>query len=73
MHPATPPTTDTPVGRHHGTPVPRRRLLRGLLAATVAAPLMFGAAAITLMIDGTGQLDFIDTVRAPGQRAELRL
>jgi D-serine deaminase-like pyridoxal phosphate-dependent protein len=31
------------------------------------------AAAITLMIDGTGQLDFVDAVRAPGQRAELRL
>ncbi|KAB1932958.1 amino acid deaminase/aldolase [Micromonospora sp. ALFpr18c] len=31
------------------------------------------AAAITLMIDGTGQLDLIDAVRAPGQRAELRL
>lgn len=31
------------------------------------------AAAITLMIDGTGQLDLIDDVRAPGQRAELRL
>ncbi|WP_433533751.1 ABC transporter substrate-binding protein [Micromonospora sp. CA-249363] len=45
MHPATPPTTDAPVGRHHGTPLPRRRLLRGLLAATVAAPLLFGAAA----------------------------
>ncbi|MET8526367.1 extracellular solute-binding protein [Micromonospora sp. NPDC005172] len=45
MHPATSPTTGTPVGRHHGTPLPRRRLLRGLLAATVAAPLLFGAAA----------------------------
>jgi D-serine deaminase-like pyridoxal phosphate-dependent protein len=31
------------------------------------------AAAITLMIDGTGQLDLIDAIRPPGQRAELRL
>ncbi|MEV4822006.1 extracellular solute-binding protein [Micromonospora sp. NPDC049274] len=45
MHPATPPTTDTPAGLWHGTVLPRRRLLRGLLAATVAAPLMLGAAA----------------------------
>ncbi|MEO3774631.1 extracellular solute-binding protein [Micromonospora sp. B9E7] len=45
MHPATPPTTDAPVGRAHRTALPRRRLLRGLLAVTVAAPLMFGAAA----------------------------
>ncbi|MBM7488825.1 multiple sugar transport system substrate-binding protein [Micromonospora luteifusca] len=45
MHPATPPTTNAPVGRNHRTPLPRRRLLRGLLAVTVAAPLMFGAAA----------------------------
>ncbi|MEU5909712.1 extracellular solute-binding protein [Micromonospora sp. NPDC047527] len=45
MHPATPPTTDAPVGRTHRTPAPRRRLLRGLLAVTVALPLMFSAAA----------------------------
>ncbi|MFG1648754.1 amino acid deaminase/aldolase [Micromonospora sp. NPDC049275] len=31
------------------------------------------AAAVTLMIDSIGQLDFIDAVRAPGQREELRL
>ncbi|MFG1867487.1 amino acid deaminase/aldolase [Micromonospora arborensis] len=31
------------------------------------------ATAITLMVDGTGQLDLIDDVRTPGQRAELRL
>ncbi|MEU0549871.1 extracellular solute-binding protein [Micromonospora sp. NPDC005979] len=45
MHPATSPTTSTSVGRSQNTPLPRRRLLRGLLAATVAAPLLFGAAA----------------------------
>ncbi|MFJ6150641.1 ABC transporter substrate-binding protein [Micromonospora profundi] len=45
MHPATPPTTGAPAGRAGRTAVPRRRLLRGLLAVTVAAPLMFGAAA----------------------------
>ncbi|MEU1394551.1 extracellular solute-binding protein [Micromonospora zamorensis] len=45
MHPATPPTTNAPAGRNHRTALPRRRLLRGLLAVTVAAPLMFGAAA----------------------------
>ncbi|MET8256501.1 amino acid deaminase/aldolase [Micromonospora sp. NPDC005205] len=31
------------------------------------------AAAITLMIDSTGQLDLIDAIKAPEQRAELRL
>ncbi|MEH1167876.1 amino acid deaminase/aldolase [Micromonospora sp. CPCC 205539] len=31
------------------------------------------AAAITLMVDSVGQLDLIDAVRAPGQRAELRV
>ncbi|MEV7329543.1 alanine racemase [Micromonospora sp. NPDC093244] len=44
---------------------------RAALAELAADPAL--AAAITLMIDGTGQLDFIDHVRAPGQRAELRL
>ncbi|MEU8218208.1 amino acid deaminase/aldolase [Micromonospora taraxaci] len=44
---------------------------RGALAELAADPTL--AAAITLMIDGTGQLDLIDAVRAPGQRAELRL
>ncbi|MFF5053989.1 alanine racemase [Micromonospora sp. NPDC000663] len=44
---------------------------RAALAELAADPAL--AAAITLMIDGTGQLDFIDHVRAPGQLAELRL
>ncbi|MET8039528.1 amino acid deaminase/aldolase [Micromonospora sp. NPDC005215] len=44
---------------------------RAALAELAADPAL--AAAITLMIDGTGQLDLIDDVRAPGQRAELRL
>ncbi|RLP87006.1 MULTISPECIES: amino acid deaminase/aldolase [unclassified Micromonospora] len=44
---------------------------RSALAELAADPTL--AAAITLMIDGTGQLDLIDSVRAPGQRAELRL
>ncbi|WP_433128568.1 amino acid deaminase/aldolase [Micromonospora sp. CA-240977] len=44
---------------------------RAALAELAADPHL--AAAITLMIDGTGQLDLIDDVRAPGQRAELRL
>ncbi|MET7708887.1 amino acid deaminase/aldolase [Micromonospora sp. NPDC005413] len=44
---------------------------RAALAELAADPAL--AAAITLMIDGTGQLDVIDDVRAPGQRAELRL
>jgi multiple sugar transport system substrate-binding protein len=43
MHPATPPTAGTPAGRSHRTP--RRRLLRGLVALAVAAPLALGAAA----------------------------
>ncbi|MET7669545.1 ABC transporter substrate-binding protein [Micromonospora luteifusca] len=55
MHPATPPTTNAPVERNHRTPLPRRRLLRGLLAVTVAAPLMFGAAACG--DDGGGAAD----------------
>ncbi|MGW3895000.1 amino acid deaminase/aldolase [Micromonospora profundi] len=44
---------------------------RAALAELAADPTL--AAAITLMIDSTGQLDLIDAVRAPGQRAELRL
>ncbi|MBQ0902706.1 amino acid deaminase/aldolase [Micromonospora sp. U21] len=44
---------------------------RSALAELAADPAL--AAAITLMIDGTGQLDLIDAVQAPGQRAELRL
>ncbi|PWR08324.1 alanine racemase [Micromonospora acroterricola] len=44
---------------------------RAALAELAADPTL--ASAITLMIDGTGQLDLIDAVRAPGQRAELRL
>ncbi|MGC4813923.1 ABC transporter substrate-binding protein [Micromonospora sp. DT228] len=55
MHPATPPTTDAPVGRDDRTPLPRRRLLRGLLALTVAAPLLLGAAACG--DDGGGSAD----------------
>ncbi|MEU8300790.1 extracellular solute-binding protein [Micromonospora sp. NPDC048909] len=45
MHPATPTTADAPVGRTHRTPLSRRRLVRGVLAVALAAPLMFGAAA----------------------------
>ncbi|MEV1332193.1 extracellular solute-binding protein [Micromonospora costi] len=45
MHPATPPTTDAPAGRTHRTALSRRRLVRGLLAVAVAAPLTLGAAA----------------------------
>ncbi|MFC5927315.1 amino acid deaminase/aldolase [Micromonospora vulcania] len=44
---------------------------RGALAELAADPAL--AAAITLMIDGSGQLDLIDSVQAPGQRAELRI
>ncbi|MEU7849353.1 amino acid deaminase/aldolase [Micromonospora parva] len=44
---------------------------RTALAELGADPTL--AAAITLMIDGTGQLDLIDAIAAPGQRAELRL
>ncbi|MFG3708906.1 ABC transporter substrate-binding protein [Micromonospora sp. NPDC047670] len=44
MHPATPPTTGTPAVPVHRTPVHRRRLIRGLLAAVVALPLVLGAA-----------------------------
>ncbi|MGW5558469.1 amino acid deaminase/aldolase [Micromonospora sp. NPDC003944] len=44
---------------------------RAALAELGADPTL--AAAITLMIDSAGQLDFVDAVAAPGQRAELRL
>ena len=44
---------------------------RAALAELSADPTL--AAAITLMIDGTGQLDFIDAVAPAGQRAKLRL
>ncbi|WP_406074419.1 amino acid deaminase/aldolase [Micromonospora sp. NBC_01638] len=44
---------------------------RAALAELATDPTL--ADAITLMIDGTGQLDLIDDVRAPGQRAELRV
>ncbi|MFC4020969.1 amino acid deaminase/aldolase [Micromonospora sp. GCM10011542] len=44
---------------------------RGALAELAADPTL--AAAVTLMIDSTGQLDLVDAVRAPGQRAELRV
>lgn len=44
MHPATPPTTGTQAVPVHRTPVRRRRLIRGLLAAVVALPLVLGAA-----------------------------
>ncbi|WP_406077605.1 amino acid deaminase/aldolase [Micromonospora sp. NBC_00858] len=44
---------------------------RAALAELAADPAL--AAAITLMIDGTGQLDLIDAVEPPGQRAELRV
>ncbi|WCN81950.1 amino acid deaminase/aldolase [Micromonospora sp. LH3U1] len=44
---------------------------RAALAELAADPTL--ADAVTLMIDSTGQLDLIDDVRAPGQRAELRV
>ncbi|BCJ56770.1 ABC transporter substrate-binding protein [Micromonospora endophytica] len=44
MHPATHPTS-VPDGRTYRTLLPRRRLLRGLLAAVVALPLVGAAAA----------------------------
>ncbi|MCO1595517.1 amino acid deaminase/aldolase [Micromonospora sp. RHAY321] len=44
---------------------------RAAVAELAADPTL--AAAITLMIDGTGQLDLIDAVRPAGQRAELRV
>ncbi|SCG80187.1 D-serine deaminase, pyridoxal phosphate-dependent [Micromonospora echinaurantiaca] len=44
---------------------------RGPLAELAGDPAL--AAAITLMVDGTEQLDLVDDVRAPARRAELRL
>ncbi|MFC3503877.1 alanine racemase [Micromonospora krabiensis] len=44
---------------------------RGALAELAADPAL--AAAVTLMIDGTDQLDLADAVRAPDQRPELRV
>ncbi|GGM06829.1 MULTISPECIES: ABC transporter substrate-binding protein [Micromonospora] len=44
MHPATSPTTGASAEPPHGTPVPRRRLLRRLVAAAVAVPLLLGGA-----------------------------
>ncbi|MFF5217002.1 ABC transporter substrate-binding protein [Micromonospora sp. NPDC000442] len=45
MHPATHPTASAPDGRTYRTPLLRRRLLRGLLAAAVALPMVGAAAA----------------------------
>ncbi|TDB80042.1 ABC transporter substrate-binding protein [Micromonospora sp. KC721] len=46
MHPVTPPAAGSPAGPSFRTlAAPRRRILRGVVAAVVAAPLMFGAAA----------------------------
>ncbi|MEV4768390.1 amino acid deaminase/aldolase [Micromonospora humida] len=44
---------------------------RGALAALAGDPQL--AAAVTLMIDSTEQLDLIDTVCAPGRRPEIRV
>ncbi|MFG1776661.1 amino acid deaminase/aldolase [Micromonospora sp. NPDC049048] len=44
---------------------------RGALAALAADPALAGA--VTLMIDGTDQLDLIDAVCPPGRRPELRV
>ncbi|MFI5486889.1 amino acid deaminase/aldolase [Micromonospora echinaurantiaca] len=44
---------------------------RGALAELAGDPAL--AAAITLMVDGTEQLDLVDAVRAPARRAELRI
>ncbi|MFG3697839.1 alanine racemase [Micromonospora sp. NPDC047620] len=44
---------------------------RGALAELAADPAL--AAAVTLMVDGTDQLDLVDAVRAPGRRPELRV
>ncbi|MGK5737317.1 amino acid deaminase/aldolase [Micromonospora sp. URMC 103] len=44
---------------------------RAALAELAADPAL--AAAVTLMVDGTDQLDLVDAVRAPGQRPELRV
>ncbi|MGW0505958.1 ABC transporter substrate-binding protein [Micromonospora sp. NPDC003241] len=45
MHPATHPTANASDGRTYRTPLLRRRLLRGMLAAVVALPLVGAAAA----------------------------
>ncbi|MEH0844773.1 amino acid deaminase/aldolase [Micromonospora sp. CPCC 205711] len=44
---------------------------RGALATLADDPDL--AAAVTLMVDGTEQLDLVDAVRAPGRRAQLRI
>ncbi|MFG3703385.1 alanine racemase [Micromonospora sp. NPDC047670] len=44
---------------------------RGALAELAADPAL--AAAVTLMVDGTDQLDLVDAVCAPGRRPELRI
>ncbi|MGK5441776.1 alanine racemase [Micromonospora sp. URMC 105] len=44
---------------------------RAALAELAADPTL--ATAVTLMVDGTEQLDLIDAVRAPGNRPELRV
>ncbi|MFG2099530.1 amino acid deaminase/aldolase [Micromonospora echinaurantiaca] len=44
---------------------------RGALAELAGDPAL--AAAVTLMVDGTEQLDLVDAVRAPARRAELRI
>ncbi|MEU4775523.1 alanine racemase [Micromonospora sp. NPDC023644] len=44
---------------------------RGALAALAADPAL--ARAVTLMVDGTDQLDLIDAVCPPGRRPELRV
>ncbi|MEV0810284.1 alanine racemase [Micromonospora sp. NPDC050200] len=44
---------------------------RAALAELAADPAL--AAAVTLMVDGTEQLDLVDAVRAPGSRPELRV
>ncbi|MBY8871844.1 amino acid deaminase/aldolase [Micromonospora sp. PLK6-60] len=44
---------------------------RGALARLAADPALAGA--VTLMVDGTEQLDLIDTVRPPGRRPALRI
>ncbi|MEH0974070.1 amino acid deaminase/aldolase [Micromonospora sp. CPCC 205546] len=44
---------------------------RGALAALAADPALAGA--VTLMIDGTDQLDLVDAVCPPGRRPELRV
>ncbi|GIJ20370.1 ABC transporter substrate-binding protein [Micromonospora lutea] len=45
MHPATHPTASAPDGRTYRTPLLRRRLLRGMLAAVLTLPLVGMAAA----------------------------